>query len=73
MITLKPPRSFALLVKPCAGLVAIHSTGVGLANIQDRLTQAYGPAHGFATKANDRGGFSVILEIPVDLPHKDAS
>ncbi|HXH00183.1 MAG TPA: histidine kinase [Sphingomicrobium sp.] len=49
-----------------AGLFSGHSTGVGLANIQDRLTQAYGPAHGFTTRANDRGGFSVIVEIPVD-------
>ena len=49
-----------------AGLVAVHSTGVGLANIQDRLTQAYGPAHGFTTRTNERGGFSVIVEIPVD-------
>ncbi|MDQ3079891.1 MAG: histidine kinase [Pseudomonadota bacterium] len=54
-----------------AGLVAVHSTGVGLANIQDRLAQAYGPAHGFTTKANDRGGFSVIIEIPIDSANKE--
>ena len=53
-----------------AGLFSGHSTGVGLANIQDRLTQAYGPAHGFTTRTNERGGFSVIVEIPVD-PDKD--
>jgi LytS/YehU family sensor histidine kinase len=56
-----------------AGLVSVHSTGVGLANIQDRLTQAYGGAHGFTTRANDRGGFSVIIEIPVDSSAKDRS
>src|SRR5690349_19817461 len=33
--------------------VDTQSTGVGLANIQDRLTQAYGPAHGFATRTNE--------------------
>jgi len=49
-----------------AGLFSGQSTGVGLANIQDRLTQAYGPAHGFTTRTNERGGFSVIVEIPVD-------
>ena len=54
-----------------AGLVAIHSTGVGLANIQDRLSQAYGPAHGFTSKANERGGFSVIIEIPLDSADKE--
>ena len=49
-----------------AGLFSGQSTGVGLANIQDRLAQAYGPAHGFTTRTNERGGFSVIVEIPVD-------
>lgn len=56
-----------------AGLFSGHSTGVGLTNIQDRLAQAYGPGHGFTTRANDRGGFSVILEIPLDPADKDAS
>ena len=51
--------------------VDTQSTGVGLANIQDRLTQAYGPAHGFATRTNERGGFSVIIEIPLDTDQKD--
>ncbi|MEO8455417.1 MAG: histidine kinase [Sphingomicrobium sp.] len=43
---------------------ASPSTGVGLANIRDRLSQAYGAAHRFETKKNDKGGFSVIIEIP---------
>jgi LytS/YehU family sensor histidine kinase len=47
-------------------IAASPSTGVGLANIRDRLAQAYGPAHRFETKTNDRGGFSVVLEIPFD-------
>jgi sensor histidine kinase YesM len=60
---------------PCggAGLVSVHSTGVGLANIQDRLAQAYGPAHGFTTRTNERGGYSVIIEIPMDIAIKDRS
>jgi signal transduction histidine kinase len=45
---------------------ASPSTGVGLANIRDRLSQAYGAAHRFDTKQNDRGGFSVIIEIPFE-------
>jgi sensor histidine kinase YesM len=43
---------------------ASQSTGVGLANIRERLAQAYGNAHGFTTKKNEQGGFSVIIEIP---------
>src|SRR4026209_1168521 len=45
-------------------LAASPSTGVGLANIRDRLAQAYGAAHGFSTRQNDQGGFSVITETP---------
>jgi two-component system, LytTR family, sensor kinase len=45
---------------------ASPSTGVGLANIRDRLSQAYGAAHRFETRQNDRGGFSVIIEIPFE-------
>jgi LytS/YehU family sensor histidine kinase len=51
--------------------VDTQSTGLGLANIQDRLTQAYGPAHGYTTRTNERGGFSVIIEIPLDTDQKD--
>ena len=54
-----------------AGLMTSHSTGVGLANIQDRLTQAYGPAHGFTTRTNEHGGYSVIIDIPIDITSKD--
>jgi len=56
-----------------AGLVSTQSTGVGLANIQDRLMQAYGPAHGFTTRTNEYGGFSVILEIPAQTGDKELS
>jgi two-component system, LytTR family, sensor kinase len=47
-------------------LAASPSTGVGLPNIRDRLSQAYGAAHRFDTKQNERGGFSVIIEIPFE-------
>ncbi|MFL6852830.1 MAG: sensor histidine kinase [Sphingomicrobium sp.] len=50
-----------------------QSTGVGLANIQDRLAQAYGPAHGYSTRTNEHGGFSVIIELPLDTDQKDLS
>jgi sensor histidine kinase YesM len=43
---------------------AEQSTGVGLANIRDRLAQAYGPDHRFETQTNIQGGFSVTIEIP---------
>jgi signal transduction histidine kinase len=43
------------------------STGVGLANIRDRLGQAYGPDHRFETRSAPAGGFSVEIEIPFQL------
>ena len=51
-------------------IAASPSTGVGLANIRDRLSQAYGGAHRFETRQNDKGGFSVILEIPYETGDK---
>jgi two-component system, LytTR family, sensor kinase len=51
-------------------IAASPSTGVGLANIRDRLSQAYGGAHRLETRQNDRGGFSVILEIPYETGEK---
>ncbi|WP_233222117.1 sensor histidine kinase [Allosphingosinicella deserti] len=46
---------------------AQESTGVGLANIRDRLAQAYGPDHRFETDTNRSGGFSVTIEIPFQI------
>ena len=40
------------------------STGVGLANIRDRLGLAYGADHGFEFRAMPMGGFGVELEFP---------
>jgi signal transduction histidine kinase len=42
------------------------STGVGLANIRDRLSQAYGAEHRFETIDPPEGGFGVLIEIPVE-------
>jgi sensor histidine kinase YesM len=47
------------------------STGVGLANIRNRLAQAYGDNHLFETRSEAGGGFTVLIEIPftrADLP-----
>jgi LytS/YehU family sensor histidine kinase len=46
---------------------AQESTGVGLANIRDRLAQAYGPDQKFDTESNRNGGFSVTIEIPYQI------
>jgi signal transduction histidine kinase len=42
------------------------STGVGLANIKDRLVQAYGEDHRFETVDPPEGGFAVVIEIPFE-------
>ncbi|TPG17516.1 sensor histidine kinase [Sphingomonas koreensis] len=51
------------------------STGVGLANIRDRLAQAFGPDHRFETRSNRGGGFGVEIEIPfqLDEPNREAA
>ena len=43
------------------------STGVGIANIRERLAQAYGPDHRFDVRAMPTGGFGVEIEIPFQL------
>ncbi len=51
------------------------STGVGLANIQSRLQQAYGANHLFAIETPRDGGFTVIIEIPFEraISEEDAA
>ena len=49
-----------------AGIGRTVSTGVGLANIRDRLSQAYGEDHRFEIRNPPEGGFTVIIEIPYD-------
>jgi two-component system, LytTR family, sensor kinase len=46
---------------------AAQSTGVGLANIRDRLAQAYGDNHRFETQSDIAGGFRVFIEIPYQI------
>jgi two-component system LytT family sensor kinase len=46
---------------------AQESTGVGLANIRDRLSQAYGADHRFETESTATGGFRVTIEIPFQI------
>jgi len=51
------------------------STGVGLANIKERLAQAYGPDHRFETRSDPGKGFSVEIEIPfqIEEPNREAA
>ncbi|MFK4004646.1 sensor histidine kinase [Qipengyuania sp. NPDC077563] len=48
-----------------------NSTGVGLANIRDRLAQAYGDDHRFEIRSPEAGGFTVLIEIPHELADKE--
>lgn len=41
------------------------STGVGLGNIRDRLSQAFGERHSFETRSAPGGGFIVTIELPL--------
>ena len=54
-----------------SAIAASPSTGVGLVNIRERLGQAYGDKHSFLTRKNERGGFSVIVEIPFETGEND--
>lgn len=51
------------------------STGVGLANIRERLAQAFGSDHRFETRANPPHGFRVEIEFPFQLeePNREAA
>jgi len=42
------------------------STKVGLANISERLAQAYGPDHLFQIETPPDGGFTVVIELPLE-------
>lgn len=48
--------------------VPTTSTGVGLANIRDRLAQAYGEAASFDARHASGGGFTVTIEMPFAAP-----
>lgn len=51
------------------------STGVGIANIRERLVQAYGTDHRFTMSAMPTGGFGVEIEIPfqVEEPNRETA
>jgi signal transduction histidine kinase len=55
--------------------VSTTSTSVGLANIRDRLAQAYGQDHEFEARARAGGGFEVLIEIPyqIEEPSREAA
>jgi sensor histidine kinase YesM len=61
--------------RPSVSASQTLSTGVGLANIRERLAQAYGPDHRFETRSIPGGGFGVEIEIPFQLeePKKEAA
>ncbi len=54
---------------------ASDSTGVGLANIRDRLGQAFGEDHRFEVRSPAGGGFSVLIDIPyqTETPQLEAA
>ncbi|HEX8301648.1 sensor histidine kinase [Sphingomonas sp.] len=51
------------------------STGVGLANIRERLAQSFGADHRFVSQSNPGHGFSVEIEIPfqIEEPNREAA
>ncbi len=46
------------------------STGVGLANIRNRLMQSYDDDHLFETRSQAGGGFTVLIEIPFETERR---
>jgi two-component system, LytTR family, sensor kinase len=63
---LRAKAARATLPAAMAGAGNTVSTGVGLANIRDRLAQAYGDEHVFDIRTPPEGGFTVIIEIPYE-------
>ena len=47
------------------------STGVGHANIRDRLVQAYGTRQRFDAQSGPAGGFAVTIEVPYETELKE--
>jgi len=61
--------SFAGTLAEGAGIIS--STSVGLANIRDRLAQAYGEDHVFEIRSPPQGGFTVMIEIPYEAAEEE--
>ena len=55
-----------------AGADGQPSTGVGLANIRNRLAQAYGQDHRFEIETPPEGGFTVTIEVPYEAARVEA-
>ncbi len=55
-----------------SGAIGPVSTGVGLANIRNRLAQAYGDSHVFEARSQAGGGFTVLIEIPFNSAREEA-
>jgi sensor histidine kinase YesM len=68
---LQPDGSRRTLPDALTGDRQAVSTGVGLANIRDRLAQAYGDEHLFEIRTPPSGGFTVILEMPFEVQEED--
>jgi two-component system, LytTR family, sensor kinase len=49
-----------------------QSTGVGMANTRERLSQAYGEDQRFEHRINPKGGFEVLIEIPYQAKKQSA-
>lgn len=69
---LRDRKDRANLPLALAGAGRTVSTGVGLANIRDRLAQAYGDDHRFEIRNPPDGGFTVIIEIPYETADDSA-
>jgi signal transduction histidine kinase len=63
---LRAKAARATLPAAMAGAGNTVSTGVGLANIRDRLAQAYGDDHLLDIRTPPEGGFTVVIEIPYE-------
>jgi two-component system LytT family sensor kinase len=63
---LRAKAARATLPAAMAGAGNTVSTGVGLANIRDRLAQAYGDDHVFDIRTPPEGGFTVVIEVPFE-------
>jgi len=61
-----------LQTRPPTGPDGQASTGLGLANIRNRLAQAYGEDHRFEIETPPEGGFTVIIEVPYEQARVEA-
>jgi two-component system, LytTR family, sensor kinase len=61
-----PGTQGAVDVFQASGAAEPVSTNIGLANIRDRLAQAYGEGHRFEVRDAPGGGFEVAIEIPFE-------